>query len=82
MRIVEKFTEVPHATLTISRERIKMPEKKCTNCENMDFCIMYKHIAEIAGILNVALDMSIDEKTPFENIVDTMAHDCKRFKAI
>ena len=62
-------------------EEITMPEKKCVNCENMDFCAMYRHMVDASSMFVVNLNKSIDEKDGFTNLADTMAHDCKRFSA-
>jgi len=59
-----------------------MGEKKCFNCEHMNFCGMYKGLIDMAHMLNNNLDIAIDEKNGFESMRDLMAHDCKRFKRI
>lgn len=57
-------------------------EKKCTNCDHMDFCQMYAMLSSMATTLNVNMDPDIAGKTGFVNMVDTMAHDCLRFEKI
>ena len=67
-----------------------MPEKKCFNCENMDFCTMYLGLLDMAQLLNVNLEShtvtesnnNVAVEPGFTSMVDHMAHDCKRFKAV
>ena len=54
-------------------------EKKCNACELMDICIAYQAVADISVQLNRVMNNSMDGKLPFQNIIDTVAHDCKRF---
>ena len=66
-----------------------MPEKKCFNCENMNFCGMYDKLNDMAGLLNINLETHIIAKVSghiatemgFITMVNHMAHDCKRFSA-
>jgi len=55
-------------------------EKKCVNCELMDICKMHAELVKMGFVLNANMALSIDGKTGFTNMVDNMAHDCKRFK--
>ena len=57
-------------------------EKKCNACELMDICIAYQAVADISVQLNRVMNNSMDGKTPFQNIIDTVAHDCKRFEPV
>jgi len=54
-------------------------EKKCSTCRLMDICIAYQAVSDISIQLNRVMDISMDGKLPFQNIIDTVAHDCKRF---
>lgn len=58
-----------------------MPEKKCTNCENMDFCAMYQGLMNVPSIAyNLEKDMNGD--LPPVYMANLMALHCKRFKPI
>ena len=67
-----------------------MPEKKCHNCGNMDFCAMYLGLLDMAQLLNVNLEShtvtesnnNVAVEPGFKSMVDHMAHNCKRFKAV
>jgi len=59
-----------------------MREKKCTNCENMDFCQMYLKFVEMANLLNNNLNPDMAKDTPFVYMVNYLAHDCKRFRVV
>ena len=59
-----------------------MPEKKCTNCENMGFCAMHEGIIGIAALLNMNLENDMAGNPPVTYMLNTMAHDCKRFQKI
>jgi hypothetical protein len=58
-----------------------MAEKKCVNCENMDFCKMYLNFVEMASLLNANLNPDMAGDLPFVYMVNALAHDCKRFRA-
>ena len=59
-----------------------MREKKCVNCENMDFCQMYLNFVEMANLLNSNLNLDMAGEQPFVYMVNYLAHDCKRFRVI
>ncbi len=58
-----------------------MPEKKCFNCENMDFCAMHQGLMNI-GSLSVNLVKDRNGDWPFVYISNLIALHCKRFRAI
>ena len=59
-----------------------MGEKKCFNCENMDFCKMYLNFLDMATLLNANLNPDMAGDSPFNYMVNALAHDCKRFRAV
>jgi len=59
-----------------------MGEKKCFNCDNREFCQMYRIFLEMADLFNVNLKPDTAEDTPFIYMVNVLAHDCKRFRAL
>lgn len=59
-----------------------MPEKKCHNCKNMDFCAMRLNIISMAPLLNINLKDDMAGDSPVIYMLNTMAHDCKRFQAM
>ena len=56
--------------------------KKCVHCENMRICSIFKLLSDDANMFNEHMNQSIDGKGGFVNIIDTVAHDCKRFVPI
>ncbi len=56
-----------------------MPEKKCFNCENMDFCAMYQGMNDIASLFSANLDKDIAGDWPLVYMTNHMARNCKRF---
>ena len=59
-----------------------MRDKKCVNCENIDFCQMYLKFVEMANLLNTNLNPDMAEDKPFVYMVNYLAHDCKRFRMV
>jgi hypothetical protein len=59
-----------------------MREKKCVNCEYMDFCQMYLNFVKMASLLNTNLNPDRAGDMPFVYMVNYLAHDCKRFRMI
>lgn len=57
-------------------------EKKCSTCRLMDICVAYQAVSDISIQLNRVMDISMDGKLPFQNIIDAVAHDCKRFEPV
>ncbi len=55
-------------------------EKKCVNCQNMDFCVLYLKFVEMAGLLNTNLNPDIAGDKGFVFMVNHLAHDCKRYR--
>ena len=56
--------------------------KKCFHCENMLFCAAYHETQKMAGLLNNIMRVNDLGETGFEVIINTLAHDCVRFKKI
>jgi len=59
-----------------------MGEKKCCNCENMDFCAMYLGLKDMAHLLTANRYKDLAGQPGFVSMVNFLADDCKRFKAI
>ena len=61
---------------------MEMVEKKCCNCENMDFCAMYQRFVEMAGLLNSNLNADMAGDKGFVFMLNYLAHDCRRFEVL
>jgi len=55
-------------------------EKKCTNCENMDICRVYRDLVDIAEGLNIFMRRNDLTENGFTVLVDALAHDCVKFE--
>ena len=55
---------------------------KCTYCDNMTYCAVYLKIVEMAGLLNNNMRLNPINENGFTVVIDTVAHDCLRFKKI
>ncbi len=57
-------------------------EKKCVNCNHMNFCQVYRSISNLAGLLNMNLEITLTNEMPYEYFINEIAHNCKNFEKI